>query len=837
MSRDIHTSKHFLEEFVKFHIFIFLAIIIFSIGLSSVAAQADSVIGQITSSAQESFANGISGDGRLVVFESTGNIATENPRNADGNREIFLFDYAQRRIFQITDTRSLLTDTTKAATTDNIKVSIVNLRPVISTNGRWIVFGSNANSLLQPIANLTPGSFDANSLTDSTRANPLTQDGNTELWLYLIPAVTTVNLSAGSEIPVTDLSAGTFSRATNTPPSRIPSAGSTTAGPVIADDNRDASTNDNASYVSFVSNRDLVAGGNAAPDNNDEIFTYVRSSNTNAQVTKTTRGTVAAPTYNQNPTISGNGLRVTFLSNAENPVIGMTGGGNADKNVEIYYTDLNAAGSPAVTAPSATVIGRQITTTTRTNPGDLVNILDFGRRMSRDGRYIAFDSYADLAGGGTTLTSFALYLFDTTATTNAFRQIGPRSDADTAASGGDVSHFPGFTDYNASGAAQTLVFESRLNFKADGTIPATATDGLNSNAARPVQIYSYPLTATSATATFTRLTNFPTPSGFLGLTQPIPSNTINRMTFNLAFTEIGTGNSDLQTETFYFLLPAATTTSTAAFNFSTGASRLAVSATPTPSPTATPTPTPTPSVTPTPQTPSTVLGVSPGMLTYIKFDTDVSATVTATAIGSLQRRFTLPIELSGVTVTINGAAAGIKSVSPNEILFVVPPALPTIAAGTVYPIIINNNGTVFKSTITIVPARPDIFTTAAAPTPGGRARIFNATNRVLTGEPFTFTTIKVKGGRRAPTVLRVFLTGVGANVPNTAITVRVGTIDITGTAVSAPVLVEPGVYSIDFTLPSTLRGAGDVPIIISVNAGGTIYQSRLEDTAPRFRIL
>ncbi|HXH69547.1 MAG TPA: hypothetical protein VNI60_04285, partial [Pyrinomonadaceae bacterium] len=644
---------------MKFHIFIFLAVIVFSWNLSSVSAQADSVIGQITSSAQESFAGGISGDGRLVVFESTGNVATENPRNADGNREIFVFDYAQRRIFQITDTRSLLTNVANPVANTNIRVAIVNLRPVISNDGRWIAFGSNANSLAQPVANLTPGSFDANTLTDSAGNNALTQDANTELWLYQIPAVTSVNLSLGSEIQLADLSAGTFIRATNTPPSRLPTAGSATTGPVVADDNREASVNDNGNYVAFVSNRDLTTGGNASPNNNDEIFTYVRNSNTTAQVTRTTRGTISAPTYNQNPTVSGNGLRVAFLSNAENPVIGMSGGSNTDGNVEIFYTDLNAAGNPVPTAPSATVIGRQVTITTRTNPGDLVNVLDYGRRMSRDGRYIAFDSYADLAGGGgTNQTSFALYLFDTTATANAFRQIGPRSDSDTAASGGDISHFPGFTDYNSSNVPQTLVFESRLNFRPDGSIPPTEADGLNPSAARPVQIYSYPLNTAPATATFTRLTRFPTPSGFLGLTQPIPSNSLNRMTFNLAFTEVGTGNSDLQTEAFYFLLPVATSTSTTAFNFATGASRLSVSATLA----ATPTPTPTPSVTPTPQTPSAVLGVSPGMLTFVNFASGTTPTITAqTAVGSLQRSFTLPIELSGVTVTINGAAAGIKS--------------------------------------------------------------------------------------------------------------------------------------------------------------------------------
>lgn len=828
-----------MEEFVKFHVLVFLAIIVFTANLLTVSAQVDSVIGQITSSAQESYAGGISGDGRFVVFESIGDIATENPRNADGNREIFLFDYAQRRIFQITDTKSLLTDKTLAATNDNIKVAIVNLRPTISNDGRWIAFSSNANSLLIPATNLTPGNFDANVLpNDTTNNNPLLQDANTELWLYQVPSAPAANLSAGSEIPLTDLSAGTFVRVTNTTPSRLPVAGSTSTGPVVAEDNRDASINDNGDYVAFVSNRDLVLNGNAAPnDNNDEIFTYVRLSNAVSQVTKTSRGTITAPIYNQNPTISGDGLRVAFLSNAATPVIGMTTGSNADGNVEIFYTNLNAVGVPSVTAPNTTP-GRQITTTTRTNPGDLVNVLDYGKRMSRDGRYIAFDSYADLVGGGANQTSFALYLFDTSATTNAFVQIGPRSDADTAASGGDISHFPSFTDYNSTRNAQTLVFETRQNIKADGTIPTTATDGLNSDAARPVQIYSYPLPPAAAN-TFTRLTTFPAPSGILALTQPITSDSRSRLTFNLAFTEVGTGNTDLQTEAYYFLLPTVNTTVTAALNFSTGASRLSLSATPTPTPTATPTPTvtPTPSVTPTPQTPARLTGVAPGLLTYVNFDGSVTPAITArTAIGSLQRSFTLPIELSGVTVTINGAAAGLKSVSQNEILFVVPPGLTAVTEGTNYPLVINNNGTIIRSTITVVPGRPDVFTTSATPGPGGRARIFNATNRVLTTEPITITTVRIRGGNRVPTVFRVYLTGVGG-VPSANLTVRVGSTEVSGTSVSTPVLREPGVYSIDFTLPTTLRAAGDVPIIVTVNVGTTLFQSRLDDTAPRFRIL
>ncbi len=218
----------------------------------------------------------------------------------------------------------------------------------------------------------------------------------------------------------------------------------------------------------------------------------------------------------------------------------MTGGSNADNNIEIFYSDLNAAGMPSGANQ------KQITATTQTNLADTINILDIGRRMSRDGRYIAFDSYADLANenGGANYTSFALYLYDTM--TGTFRRIGPRSDADATAttSGGDIAHYPGFTDTDANGTPQTLVLETRLNIIPAGTIAAVNDDGLNTNTVRPTQIYSYPLNIPAATATFTRLTKFPTPSFFLASTQPIPSNSLNRMSFTLALTEVGTGNFD-----------------------------------------------------------------------------------------------------------------------------------------------------------------------------------------------------------------------------------------------------------------------------------------------------
>jgi len=514
--------EEFFVTFCRNFVLVFLSL---AAAAQIAPGQTESVIGQVSNSPAEAFAGAISGDGRFIVFESRGNIATENPRNADNNTEIFLFDYAQRRIYQITDTKSVLFDTTKPPAFFNIRVEISNTRPVISRDGRWIAFSSNATASTPSMPDASnPGSFDGNVYTSPTPTpsptatpvatptatptasptptatptpapNPLAQDGNLEIWLYEIPAYPTVtDLSAGEEIPIAELAGGAFTRVTNTLPSQLPRPGTSTTGPFIADDNHDVSITDNGGMIAFGSTRDLVpAVGNPFPaEDNDEIFTYVRATAQLNQVTKTPRGPIVNPIYSKFPTISGNGSRVAFSSTADDPIDDPNSATNFDtgsnpessRNEEVFYADL-VNGVPTG--------GRQVTTTTPTNPGDPVNLYDFGRRMSRDGRYIAFDSYADLgtSPNPANLPGFATFLYDATA--NSIRQVGLRSDADTAATGGDIQRYPSFTEYNGAGTPALLVFETRLNIRADGTIPTTAADGLNPDPSRPAQIYSYPL--------------------------------------------------------------------------------------------------------------------------------------------------------------------------------------------------------------------------------------------------------------------------------------------------------------------------------------------------------
>lgn len=860
-----------MEKFVTFRFAVFILVCCAMTFVATPAfAQADTIIGQITNSASEAYAGGMSGDGRFVVFESRGNLATENPRNSDGNTEIFLFDYAQRRIFQITDTKSVLFETSLPATFNNVRIAIVNTRPVISNDGKYIAFSSNAtiaypgDGTNPPIVSSTnPGSFDGNAFTTPTPtpspspsptptpgANVLTKDANLEIWIYQIPAVAPVaNLSLGDEIPFAELAGGTFTRVTNTIPSQLPRPGSATQGAYIADDNHDASISDDGGVIAFVSTRDNVpAVGNSFPlnEDNDEVFTYLRATATLNQVTKTPRGPISNPIYNKNVTISGNGLRVAFASTGDDPIDDPLSATNFDtgsnpassRNEEIFYANLNASGVPTG--------GKQVTTTTPTNAGDPVNILDLGKRMSRDGKLIAFDSYADLANenSGTNYTSFATYLYDVTA--NTTRRIAGRSDADSGAQGGDVQRYAGFTDYDGSGAPSTLLLETRMNMKPDGSIPSTASDGLNPNADRPSQLYSYPLNVAASSANFTRMTKFATPSSFIASTQALTSDSLKRFAFNLALSELGGGNSDLSSEVYYLIAPTVLNTAAVTYSMATGATRQSVSQTvvPTPTPTATPTPTPTPSPSPTPTptpipvTPNAVFGVAPGMLASLSYQAGFDRPIVPrSGVGSLNRSFNLPIELSGVSLTINGFACGLRYVNRHRIDFLVPPGLTATSAGTKYPLVIQNNGTVLKSEVVLVPSRPDIFNTAGTEGPGGRAKVFNITNRVFTTEPFNVRTIRVRPSGRVPSILRLYLTGIQPGSPAN-ISVKIGNsasplVPVTGTVVQ----VEPGIYTLDFALKDDLAGAGDVPVVVTVSVDGISFASRLDDTTSRIRIL
>jgi uncharacterized protein (TIGR03437 family) len=780
---------------------------------------------------RSSFASDVSGNGRFAVIESNGDISTERSaarNNADGNQEIFLFDYAQRRIFQITNTTAVLKDATKSSIdATNIDVQVVNLRPMISHDGRFIVFVSNAYSDANP--SLSPKNFDGPS-----NSAALKTDGNTEVFIYQIPSVPDVDLSQGTEVPLVDLSVGTMTRVTVTPASSVPRPGAAGTPPFFALDNSTPSISDDGSFIAFVSqSRSGINTGVSTDNNTDgnkEIYVYIRVPGTFVQVTKTTD--IAIPgsllprlVFNDNPSLSAClaplPCRLSFISNAD------TGSTETDANKgngEIYVAEFNGTAVTSV---------RQVTktppdTSTGTATGISVNLLSPGRRISRDGNLVAFESTAvyntDGTLNGALSTTSSVYIYNFTAST--FSQVSVRPPADQS----DVGlRWPTFT-----GDSTRIVWVSNLNLKPDGTVATTATDGLNQS--NQAQIFTAPV------ATLTQVSRIGTlATGAFSSVQPFPSDTIRRLTVTLT-TEQGGGNADNLPEAFYLLVPTATSetpapsptpaTSPAPVTFATGATNRAV---------VSPSPTPTP---------PDVTGLAPGMLGIARSTLTLAPAtneVDKNNAHETQRRPPLPLELSGVSVSVSGAAAGLYSVAPNQINFVVPPGL-TSSATAAAPVVIFNNGALIRTSLLLNPAQPDIFTSTNGP--GGRAAALNITNPCISppGEPFAVTTTRPQGSatgdctsaqtETAPTRLLIMLTGL--RVPaatTTSVTVRIGTTDLTGAAiVSFGASNTPGFDQVVVDLPATLAGAGDVPVIVSVTVGGATFTSRPADTAPHITI-
>ncbi len=738
-----------------------------------------STVTQVTSSARDSFATDISGDGRLVVIESTGDIATGTKQNADGNREIFLYDNAQGTIVQITNTRSALNDATKSATdATNIKVEVDNVKPVISGDGRFVVFGSNAP---------TPANFDATTLTDAALNSLITTDGfNTELFLY-------------------EVSTGTLTRLTTTRASRTPQSGSSTRAPFVADDNRSAAISDDGSLIAFVSissDAGNTPSGASNTDGNAEIFIYSRRSGAFTQLTNTQ----GLGVFSDNPSLSSDGSVVAFISNAN--ITGDNNDGSGNGNAEIFVANVNSATGAIANAP------RQITRTKASTNSLIVNILSPGRRLSRDGNLLAFESTANdpSANNGDNQVSAATFVYNIAART--FAQYGPR-----AALANDVISFPIFTDYRAADGTActsansavcttptTLVFSSRLSFTASGDAPPSSTDSSSLNPNSATQLFSVPLSQPNATPNpsnrFTRLINNPTTNTAIFL-QSLTGDSSQRIAFSAAATELGGGNTDGSAEVFYLIARNGTdVTSSATVNFFTALT--------------------TQQVTAGAAAPA-VSGLAPGELGIITIQPTMAMPLT-------RDQTTAPsFEKNGISVAVNNVAATIYFVNANQINFVVPVGLSTTASNSPASVVIfnSNNNTVIRATLAIVAAQPDIGVIAGT---NNRATIFNVTGgMMMTGEPFSVTTnVTTSQGTTTnmPTVLGIMLTGV-RNVQASQVTVTIGSTSITGAAIQAVSPVTPlGFDQINVQIPASLAGLKDQPVVVSISIGGVTYTSR-----------
>ena len=170
---------------------------------------------------------------------------------------------------------------------------------------------------------------------------------------------------------------------------------------------------------------------------------------------------------------------------------------------------------------------------------------------------------------------------------------------------------------------------------------------------------------------------------------------------------------------------------------------------------------------------------------------------------------TLPTEVNGVGVTLNGKAVPVSFVSNTQVNFLVPSNVPTGPA----QIQTTNNGlTSAAVTVNVEPLAPAFFTIGTNATSGDIYIAAEHANGTLIGPAATIT--GATPAEPGETIV-LFATGFGPTLASGEVLAVTPTIAIDGIAaeVSFAGLVGPGLYQLNVVVPSTVTLGQDVLVV------------------------
>lgn len=333
------------------------------VNISSTGEQANSYIG---------FGNcsSISADGRYVTFQSGATNLVSDDTN--GRRDIFIHD---RRTGKTT--RASVDNTGKQGNSDSYC-------PVISADGRYVVFESAADNLVAGDTNGFSDIFIHDQQTNETTRISVSSAGKQSNWDSSNPSISADGRyiafdSFADNLMTEDTngSADVFMHDRQTGKTTLVSTDS--AGKQGNAYNGTPSISANGRYVSFVSGaNNLIAG-----DTNQfaDIFIHDQQTGRTERVSVNNIGEQSNGGSNS-PAISADGRYVVFISRADNLVAGDTNG-----ETDVFVHDRQTGKTTRANVDSD---GRQAISP----PG-------YGEpSISADGRYVSFDSWGnDLATG------------------------------------------------------------------------------------------------------------------------------------------------------------------------------------------------------------------------------------------------------------------------------------------------------------------------------------------------------------------------------------------------------------------------------------------------------
>jgi uncharacterized protein (TIGR03437 family) len=170
---------------------------------------------------------------------------------------------------------------------------------------------------------------------------------------------------------------------------------------------------------------------------------------------------------------------------------------------------------------------------------------------------------------------------------------------------------------------------------------------------------------------------------------------------------------------------------------------------------------------------------------------------------------TLPTEVNGVGVTINGTAVPVSFVSNTQVNFLVPA---TLLPGTAQIQTTNNGLTSAAVTVNVDPLAPAFFTSGVNAASGNVYIAAEHANGTLIGPA---ATIKNATPAEPGETIMLFATGFGPTAASGEVLAVAPAIVIDGISadVSFAGLVGPGLYQINVTVPSNVTLGQDVLVV------------------------
>lgn len=328
----------------------------------------------------------ISADGRHVVFESSAKNLVSGDTN--GQKDIFVHDRLSGKTSRV------------SVDSAGVQSNSYSYSPSISADGRYVAFVSNADNLVDGDSNNVADVFVHDRQTGKTTRVSVNSDGSGANEFSGSPSISAdgrlVAFDSGADnlVPVdTNRMSDVFVHDRQTGQTALVSVDS--VGKQGNNHSFDSFLSANGRYVAFVSlATNLVEGGTKGWH---KVFVHDRNTGKTELASVDSAGTQGNE-YSVIPSISADGRYVAFASHADNLVSGDTNGYD-----DVFVHDRKTGKTERVSVNSAGKQGNSIS---------LMTLVINPSAISADGRYIAFESYADNLVAGDTNKKYDVFVRD-----------------------------------------------------------------------------------------------------------------------------------------------------------------------------------------------------------------------------------------------------------------------------------------------------------------------------------------------------------------------------------------------------------------------------------------